>query len=38
MGKTIYGYSPSKLKEKADKRKISIEAYVSYLREKNRRK
>lgn len=32
MGKTKYGYSEKKLQEKADKRGISLEAYVQYLK------
>lgn len=32
MGKTKYGYSEKKLQEKADKRGLSLESYVNYLK------
>jgi hypothetical protein len=36
MGKTMHGYSAKKLQEKADKRGISVEAYVTYLKMKGK--
>ena len=32
MGKTKYGYTMKKLQEKADKRGLSIESYLNYLK------
>jgi hypothetical protein len=32
MVKTMFGYSAKKLQEKADKRGLSLESYVNYLK------
>lgn len=32
MGKSKYGYSEKKLKAKAEKRGISVESYLNYLK------
>ena len=38
MAKTIMGYTPKKLEEKAQKREISVEGLLFYMKQKKRRR
>ena len=38
MAPTILGYTPSKLRSKAEKRGITVEGYTFYLKLKKRRR